>query len=74
MNSKELAKFIDWCNTPVYRKIGELLPLKRVIAQLPDYTEYTVVGEDGEIIKYNDKVFLTSEELVEYYLSKQKDG
>ena len=74
MNNKELVKFIDWCNTPVYQAIGDLVPLRRVIAQLPDYMEYTVIDEDGEIIEYNDKMFLSSEELVEYYLTLEKDG
>lgn len=74
MNNKELAKFIDWCNTPVYQNIGDLVPLRRVIAQLPDYKEYSIIGKKGEIIEYNDKMFLTSEELVGYYLNLEKNG
>lgn len=73
MDNKELANFIDWCNTPVYQNIGDLSPLRRVVAQLPDYKEYSIIGKKGKIIEYNDKMFLTSEELVEYYLTIQKD-
>lgn len=74
MDNKELAKFIDWCNTPIYQAIGDLIPFRRVVAQLPDYKEYSIIGKKGEIIEYNDKMFLTSEELVEYYLTTQENG
>ena len=74
MDNKELAKFIGWCNTPVYQTTGDLVPLRRVIAQLPDYQEYSIIDKEGEIIEYNDKMFLSSEELVEYYLNTQIDG
>lgn len=62
--------FIEWCNKPMYREVGNLGFEKRVTALYPDYNVYIVIDEKGNSIFPKGK-FLTTEELFEEFL-KQK--
>jgi len=73
MGKNEIAiRFLEWCNTPVYRAAGELGFRLRVQPQFPEYNSYIILDETGYSVFPKGK-FLTSQELFEYFLSVDKN-
>lgn len=62
------VEFIKWCNTPVYRAIGELGFRLRVQPQFPEYDSFLVIDATGYSVLPKGK-FLSAEELYEYWLN-----
>ena len=60
--------FFKWCNTPIYRAVGELGFRLRVQPQFPEYDTYLVIDETGYSVFHKGK-FLSAEELYEYWLN-----
>lgn len=66
MDNTQFAKFLDWCNQPIYRPHGDLGFRKRVVAQFPEYNSYIIIDESGNSVFPRGK-FLTAQEVYEHY-------
>lgn len=66
------VEFLKWCNTPVYRAAGELGFRLRVQPQFPEYDTYIVIDKTGYSV-LGEGVFLTSEEVYDYWLKESKN-
>lgn len=71
MEKQNAAKFLDWCNEPVYRAPGNLSFESRAKAQFPDYNSYTLINDKGKSVLPEGK-FLSAEELYDYWCNKYK--
>ncbi len=60
--------FFKWCNTPVFRAVGELGYRMRVQAQFPEYNTFLIIDESGYSILPTN-VYLTSEQLYKYWFN-----
>lgn len=71
---KEAIEFLKWCDTPMYRAVNELSFRPRCICQFPDYDVYMVIDENGNnVFAYTEKLFLTAEELYNYWLKQRQN-
>lgn len=71
-NINNIASFLSWCNTPMYRTTGELGFELRVQAQYPEYNTYLIINEHGESILPKG-IYLSASQLYEFYLKIVKN-
>lgn len=70
MRKDDTIEFIKWCYSPVYKQRGNSGSCLRVSAQYPEYDTFIIIDKTGRSI-LPDGVYLTAEELYEYWLNNK---